>query len=85
MRLMRHVLVYESVLRYLLHKIDLKMMLKKHTMWIYIINFIILSYKIYNVWAFIQTQDKLCACDLHLPLNRCICNMKFVDLEAKED
>jgi hypothetical protein len=54
-------------------------------MWIYIINFIILSYKVYNVWAFIQKQDKLCGCDLHLPMNKCICNMKFIDLEAKED
>jgi hypothetical protein len=54
-------------------------------MWIYIINFIILSYKVYNVWAFIQKQDKLCGCDLHLPLNKCICNMEFIDLEAKED
>ena len=55
-------------------------------MYMYILQLLILMLiiKILNVVSYINRKWIIyCNCALKLPKNKCICNMKFVDLEAK--
>lgn len=54
-------------------------------MYMYVIQLLILIIKIVNLSFIMFKNNSLCKCSLKLPKNKCICSMKFTDLEANKN